>query len=33
MGNMYIVVRGLLEYLDLEVVVPPKSNQKTLDLG
>lgn len=33
MGNMYIVVKGLLEYLDLEVIVPPKSNQRTLDLG
>lgn len=33
MGNMYIPVKGLLEYLDLEVVVPPFSTKKTLELG
>ncbi|MDK2822568.1 MAG: hypothetical protein PWQ67_1364 [Clostridia bacterium] len=33
MGNMYIVVKGLLEYLDLDVVIPPFSSQKTLNLG
>lgn len=33
MGNMYIPVRALLEYLDLEVIVPPFSSQKTLNLG
>jgi len=33
MGNMYIPVKALLEYLDLEVVVPPFSSQKTLNLG
>lgn len=33
MGNMHIAVKGLLEYLDLDVVVPPKSNQRALTLG
>ncbi|NLT96243.1 MAG: CoA protein activase [Clostridia bacterium] len=33
MGNMYIPVKALLEYLDLEVVVPPFSSQRTLNLG
>jgi len=33
MGNMYIVVKGMLEYLDLNVVVPPFSSQKTINLG
>lgn len=33
MGNMYIAVKGMLEFLDLEVVVPPHSNQRTLNLG
>lgn len=33
MGNMYIPVKALLEYLDLEVVVPPFTTQKTLNLG
>ncbi|MFZ5943450.1 MAG: CoA protein activase [Bacillota bacterium] len=33
MGNMYIPIKGLLEYLDLNVVTPPFSSQKTLELG
>ncbi|MGI6225251.1 MAG: CoA protein activase [Peptococcales bacterium] len=33
MGNMYIPVKALLEYLGLEVVVPPFSSQRTLNLG
>jgi len=33
MGNMHIVVKGMLEYLDLDVVVPPYSSSKTLSLG
>ncbi|KJS82719.1 MAG: CoA protein activase [Peptococcaceae bacterium BICA1-8] len=33
MGNLYIPVKGLLEYLNLDVIVPPPSSQKTLNLG
>lgn len=33
MGNMYICVRALLEYLDLDVVVPPPTSKRTLTLG
>lgn len=33
MGNLSIVGRGLLEYLGLEVVVPPPITKKTLRLG
>ncbi|MDK2824350.1 MAG: hypothetical protein PWQ67_1858 [Clostridia bacterium] len=33
MGNMYIVAKGMLEYLDLDVVVPPFSSKRTLSIG
>lgn len=33
MGNMYICLRALLEYLDIEVVVPPRTSKKTITLG
>lgn len=33
MGNMYIPLKGLLRYLDLDVVVPPYSNRRALNLG
>lgn len=33
MGNLYIVVRALLETLGVEVVVPPLSSKRTLTLG
>ncbi|GAW91358.1 CoA protein activase [Calderihabitans maritimus] len=33
MGNLYIVVRALLEELGLEVVVPPACSKRTLTLG
>lgn len=33
MGNMWICIKAMLEYLDVEVVVPPPSSKKTLLLG
>ncbi len=33
MGNIYIVLKAIFEELGAEVIVPPKSNKKTLELG
>ena len=33
MGNMYIPLKSLFEQLGVEVVVPPPTTKKTLDLG
>lgn len=33
MGNLYISVRAMLEYLKVDVVVPPPSSKRTLTLG
>lgn len=33
MGNMYLSIKGMLEYLGVEVVVPPPCSKKTLNLG
>jgi len=33
MGNLYIPLKAMLEYLGVEVVVPPPSSKKTLTLG
>lgn len=33
MGNMSIAAKGMLEYLDLDVVLPPHSNQRALNFG
>ncbi|OPX83825.1 MAG: hypothetical protein A4E53_04427 [Pelotomaculum sp. PtaB.Bin104] len=33
MGNMYIPLKGMLEYLGADVVVPPPTSKKTLTLG
>lgn len=33
MGHMHICLKALLEYLDVEVVVPPMPSKKTLSLG
>lgn len=33
MGNMHICLKALLEYLDVEVVVPPPTSKRTLTLG
>lgn len=33
MGYMYICLKALLEYLDIEVIVPPMTNKRTLTLG
>ncbi|WP_333871213.1 CoA protein activase [Desulforamulus putei] len=33
MGYMYVSLKGMLEYLDIEVVVPPPCSKRTLDLG
>lgn len=33
MGHMWICVKAMLEYLGVEVVVPPPSSKKTLQLG
>lgn len=33
MGNLFIPVKGMLQYLGLDVVVPPPSSKKTLTIG
>jgi len=33
MGNLYIPLKALLERLDLDFVIPPVNNQRTLSLG
>lgn len=33
MGYLYICVKGMLEYLGLEVILPPPSSKRTLTLG
>lgn len=33
MGYMYIPLKGMLEYLDIDVVVPPPCSKRTLTLG
>jgi predicted nucleotide-binding protein (sugar kinase/HSP70/actin superfamily) len=33
MGNLYIPIKAMLQYLGLDVVVPPPSSKKTLNLG
>lgn len=33
MGYMYICLKALLKYLDIEVIVPPMSSKRTLTLG
>jgi predicted nucleotide-binding protein (sugar kinase/HSP70/actin superfamily) len=33
MGNLYIPLKALLERLDLDFVIPPPNNQRTLSLG
>lgn len=33
MGNMWICIKAMLEYLGLEVVIPPPCSKKTLTLG
>lgn len=33
MGYMYICLKALLKYLDVEVIVPPKVSKRTLSLG
>ncbi|MBM7854688.1 putative nucleotide-binding protein (sugar kinase/HSP70/actin superfamily) [Desulfohalotomaculum tongense] len=33
MGNLYICVKGMLEFLDIEVILPPASSKRTLTLG
>ncbi|MFZ5641798.1 MAG: CoA protein activase [Bacillota bacterium] len=33
MGNMYICLKALLEYLDVDVVVPPSTSKRTLTMG
>ncbi|MTI79367.1 MAG: CoA protein activase [Firmicutes bacterium] len=33
MGNLYICVKGMLEYLGIEVTMPPKTSKRTLTLG
>lgn len=33
MGTMYICLKGMLRYLGVDVVVPPPSSKKTLNLG
>ena len=33
MGNLWICLQAMLEYLEVEVVVPPPSTKKTLSLG
>jgi len=33
MGNLYIPLKAMLEYLEIDVVAPPPSSKKTLNLG
>lgn len=33
MGYMYVALKGLLEFLDIEVIVPPPCSKRTLNLG
>ncbi|MEG6616284.1 CoA protein activase [Peptococcaceae bacterium 1198_IL3148] len=33
MGYLYVCVKGLLEYLDIEVILPPPTSKRTLTLG
>lgn len=33
MGFMYVCIKAMLEYLDIEVVVPPPSSKRTLTIG
>ena len=33
MGTMWVPVKGMLEHLGLEVIVPPPCTRKTLSLG
>lgn len=33
MGNLYIPLKAMLQYLEVDVVVPPPSSKKTLNLG
>jgi len=33
MGRMWICIKGLLEYLGVDVVIPPQSSKKTMQLG
>ncbi|MDF9408981.1 MAG: hypothetical protein A4E52_02018 [Pelotomaculum sp. PtaB.Bin013] len=33
MGNLYIPLKAMLNYLEVDVVVPPPSSKKTLNLG
>lgn len=33
MGNLWVCLKGMLEYLGVEVVVPPRTTKKTLNLG
>jgi len=33
MGNIYIPLRGILQNLGFEVIVPPKPNRKTVEIG
>jgi len=33
MGHMWICIKGMLEYLGVEVVIPPPSSKKTMQLG
>lgn len=33
MGNLYICLKAMLEYLNIEVILPPATSKKTLTLG
>ncbi|MCR4442273.1 MAG: CoA protein activase [Peptococcaceae bacterium] len=33
MGHTWVILKGLLEYLDLSVIVPPATSKRTLSLG
>ena len=33
MGHMWICIKGMLEYLGVDVVIPPPSSKKTMQLG